>query len=397
MNVGDWVAIIVGAITVYYLRQGKTLSKEQNEIFREQNEIFAAQALGKPIPAAKVATNRWLIYRPVIAMLTIALLIWASLAYDSYDRHARSTQWRPWWIALLVDIGLVFAYSIYTHRNVLAFEKQRRLERSQLVADFVGAIDKLTPVIHWAYWRTKNINGLLVTEVLQRRLKDGLVLKATNAFLDVTPNTDPAIGENKHLLIDYSYGEKAHVTIRRWENTEFVLPVDPWLEQQLQQAEKEWSKPMPWTGVFKIQRMRADRVVTDPGITFTNKLRFNMTNITGKEIYVWMPLWESSRVPSLVDPTGSRFLLERSEGSWERKEFVQYIDHSVKPERVRNQEQCCVKLAPNFTFESYMGLDPNPQDSVEGLLKRYGTIGSILFPVKIDGKMYEIRVPASEV
>ena len=373
ISLGDWAAII-----------------EQNEIFREQNEIIAAQAAGKPTPPPRIALNRWLIYRPVIALLAIAVLVWVTLAYDAYDKHAPSSQWRPWWIALLVDIGLVFAYSVYTHRRVLAFEKQRRVERSQIVTSYLGEISKLTPVIHWAYWRTKNIKGLLVTEVLQRRLKDSLILKADNAFLEVTPQTDPAVGEYKHLQINYSYGTNAPVTIKRWENAEFVLPVDPWLEAQLQKAEKEWIKPIAGSEIFKVQRMQADPVAIDPSITFKNKLRMDITNITGKEIYVWMPLWESSLVPSQSDPTGSRLFLERTQGSWRSGQWVEYQDG-------KTLEHCCVKLREDGTFETWVGLLPHAQENVAGLLKRHGTIGTVLFPVKMEGKMYEIRVPAKEV
>jgi hypothetical protein len=399
VSTGDWVAIIVGLITVYHLRKANEYAREQNEIFREQNEIFRGQGFSNAIPSPRVAVNRWLVYRPVIALIAIALLVWVTLAYDAYDRHRAPTQWRPWWVALLVDIALVLAYSIYTHRRVMAFEKQRRVERSQIVASFLGEISKLTPVIHSAHWRTNNTQGLPVTEVLQRRLKDGLILRADNASLEVTPETDPAPGKFKHLDISYSYGTRAPVTITRWENTEFVLPEDPWLARELQKAHKEWTKPIAWTDVFKIQRMRANPVSTDPNIVFKNKLRFDLTNITGKEIYVWMPLWDSGLVPSQADPTGSRLLLERTEGSWQKGEWVQYKDRWTDPPKMKNLEGCCVKLRPNFTFESYIGLNPHALESVDGLLKRQGDkgIGTILFPVKIDGRIYEIKVPAREI
>jgi hypothetical protein len=156
-------------------------------------------------------------------------------------------------------------------------------------------------------------------------------------------------------------------------------------------------KPLAWNEVFKVQRMKADPVSTDPGITFKNKLRMDLTSVRDREIYVWMPLWESSLVPSQADPTGSRLMLERYLGSWIRGEWAQYEDESTTPPKTRNLEHCCVKLRPDTTFESYVGLRPHAQDSIEGLLKRHGTIGTILFPVKIDGKIYEVGVPAREV
>ncbi len=55
-----------------------------------------------------------------------------------------------------------------------------------------------------------------------------------------------------------------------------------------------------------------------------------------------------------------------------------------------------MKLNPDSTCDCYVGLMPPFDQNVDGLLKRHGTIGTVLFPVKIDGKMYEIRVSARE-
>jgi hypothetical protein len=148
-------------------------------------------------------------------------------------------------------------------------------------------------------------------------------------------------------------------------------------------------------GVLKVRTMKADPPATSKDITFKNKIRMNITNDTGKDIYIWVPLWESSLVQAQVDPPGSRFRMERSRGSWQRDEWVQEEDKD-KPGTYRNREHACVKLKPDSTCDCYVGLMPPSEQNVDGLLKRHGTIGTFLFPVKIDGKIYEIRVPARE-
>jgi hypothetical protein len=162
-------------------------------------------------------------------------------------------------------------------------------------------------------------------------------------------------------------------------------------------AVRENTSVIAWDKVFKVQRMKADPIATDPKITYQNKLRMNLTNISGELIYVWLPLWESSIVPSQNDPPGARMLLERSLGSWARQEWDQWKDKWVEPPVMRNIEYCCAKVQPGFSFECYLGLKPHATDSIAGLLARHSTIGTAAFPVKINGRIYEIRVPASEV
>jgi len=160
---------------------------------------------------------------------------------------------------------------------------------------------------------------------------------------------------------------------------------------------KEEAATFTWDKVFKVQRMKADPIATDPKITYQNKLRMNLTNISGDLIYVWLPLWESSVVPSQNDPPGARMLLERSLGSWARQEWDQWKDKWVEPPVMRNIEYCCAKVQPGFSFECYVGLKPHATDSIAGLLARHPIIGTAAFPVKMNGKMYEIRVPAGNV
>jgi len=217
------------------------------------------------------------------------------------------------------------------------------------------------------------------------------MLKVENSVLSVTPENDPAYGIGKRLSIEYSYGNEPRRKIERWEGTTFVLPVDPSLEERLSTALSRASEPpLSLDQVFKVERMKADPVSTDPNIVFKNKLRMDITNASGREIHLWIPLWESSLVPSQIDPQGSRLWVERSQGSWRAGQWIQHKDGS-------NIEYCCIKLREEATFETYVGLNPPAHESVEGLLGRHSTIGTILFPVKIDGKMYEISVPAKEV
>jgi hypothetical protein len=79
MSVNDWVGIVVGFATIYFLWQ-------QNKIFQRQNEIFAAQA-GNPLHVENSRKARLGRYWPMLAMASLALLTWSAVGYDVYDRH----------------------------------------------------------------------------------------------------------------------------------------------------------------------------------------------------------------------------------------------------------------------------------------------------------------------
>jgi hypothetical protein len=159
-------------------------------------------------------------------------------------------------------------------------------------------------------------------------------------------------------------------------------------------------RPLPpvWSSIFKIQSLRADYPSTSEEIHFKNKLQVNLQNVTGKVIYVWVPLWESSVVQSQDDPPGSRMFVERSKGSWSASlSQGQWVTQKKPDGTVTNCEFCYIRLKPDFTFNCYIGLAPPPSENVDGLLKRRGTIGTLIFPVRIDGAIHEVRVPATEV
>ncbi|MFZ0960996.1 MAG: hypothetical protein WAO35_08820 [Terriglobia bacterium] len=136
----------------------------------------------------------------------------------------------------------------------------------------------------------------------------------------------------------------------------------------------------PWN-VFTVQKVTADPPTSDPNITYKNKLRIVLTNASGKDIQVWTPLWESTEVHPQGYPLGSRFRLEGPKvGEW------------VKDENGKNKEYACLDLKINSTVDCYIGLIPPLGQSIERRLQTRTPIGTAIFPVKIDGKLYEVPI-----
>jgi hypothetical protein len=80
MSVSDWIGILVGIGTLYFLWA-------QNQIFKRQNAIFAQQAGVAAMPAERSISYVVKRYWPMLAMALLALLTWAGTAYVTYERH----------------------------------------------------------------------------------------------------------------------------------------------------------------------------------------------------------------------------------------------------------------------------------------------------------------------
>jgi len=172
---------------------------------------------------------------------------------------------------------------------------------------------------------------------------------------------DPHEGEDKFLTVTMSD------TVRQGSR----LSLD-WMNVA---KSREW----PWA-VFTVQKVTADAPSSDSKITYKNKLRMVLTNATGKNIYVWTPLWDSPEVLQDGVPLGARFRLEASHGQW------------VQDESGKAKEYECLDLRPNATVDCYIGLLPPSGQSIERRLQTRTPIGTATFPVKIEGKLYEVPI-----
>ena len=139
-------------------------------------------------------------------------------------------------------------------------------------------------------------------------------------------------------------------------------------------------KTWPWT-VFTIQNVSADLPATDPKITYKNKIRIVLTNSSGRDIEVWTPLWESVEVLSQTHPVGSRYRLKGPDGNWVKDEATG-----------KNKEYECLLLQSGATADCYIGPLPPSGKSIGERIRTNAPIGTALFPVKIEGKLYEVPI-----
>jgi len=430
-----------------------------------------------------------------VSTILLGLVFIASLNVTTRRKSFRAL---PWVLGSSYFVLLAYALLV-TPQTVDKILKFTTANQPWLVASLAGigglvigfAVKRpgpLLPVIHSARWGTKTIAGMNVADILRKRLRKTLLLKAENPFLGVTPETDPAYREYKRLLIEYSYGSTDIARIEVPEYKTFVLPEDPWLKEQLEafknrpattpilgvppnaedlirqwrkmisdiqstgasppaalaahpdypslrshlsdatkeaiegiqvpfgvdfhrtmppllinllevieRLAKTWSLPnalaslpdmiqeYPWP-VFKATVSADDPVPKENAlITFKNKIRFDIRNVTGKNVHTWTPVWKSDHVDyqavSPGDPPGSRFRLRGKDGSWisERQDD----DGKYKP-----IEYSCLELKPGALCDCYIGLDPRPEQSLQEMVRTGTYIGTAVFPLKIDGQLY---------
>lgn len=189
----------------------------------------------------------------------------------------------------------------------------------------------------------------------------------------------------------YSYGNTVPRTVSRNEHSILVLPEDSEIERltgdvkilgdALAQAR---TSPQPQsTGrryprqVFTIQRVKADPPSVDPNVYLKNKVRMILTNHLDRDVCVWTPLWQSHDVRPDGSPPGSRIQLEGAKG-WESDDW--------------GAEEICTTVPIGRTFACYIALLPTSGESIERRLQTRRGLGYALFPVKIDGILYEVSV-----
>jgi hypothetical protein len=367
MALTDWIQ--TGAL-IYFAWQ-------QNRIFKRQNEIFAAQS----DRTAMLKTQSWTIpfkrYWPTFAMLALAVLT----LFDIYDRHHPGLAWSQWlWLAgaaILVPIAVSYVWFLLAQKLTVPAAD---VPSSDTHRD-VKSPTKL--IIQSANYRAIRDGGeqFEVDELLRKMITgDTLVFGPieNHSFVidgrNLVP-TDPYSGERKRLKVRYSYGNKPVREIVRYEHDILVLPEDSEIERLTTEIEKTKLRQFPRL-VFTLQRVISEGPATSPTVFLKNKVRMILTNHLDRDVCVWTPLWDSSEVHAEGSPPGSTIQLAKS--GWEFDEW--------------EDEKTCVTVPIGRSFRCYIALHPTVGQSIAERIRTNAWLGTALFPVKIDGKLYEVPI-----
>ena len=287
-------------------------------------------------------------------------------------------------------------------------------------------------VIHWANYRAVDGGGeeFQVGDFLRQIISgDSLVFDIENHNFVIGDKNfvprDPLSGKEKRLQVNYSYAGSQPVTTERREHGRLLLPEDSkikWLMSEVERMKREAveqaerltkqseadlhrchqvsdqlraearaakeriekleaqqfdsDRRFP-RNVFTVQRVTADPPSISPGVFYKDKIRVILTNHLDRGVSVWAPMWQSLEV-QCQHPMGSRFRLEGLKG-WKADDWV--------PE-----EEESLSVPVGVTFSCWIGLLPPIGESIERRLQTHTSIGTAIFPVKIDGKLYEVPI-----
>jgi hypothetical protein len=249
-------------------------------------------------------------------------------------------------------------------------------------------------VIHWANYRAVEDGGDVyqVGEFLQQIISgDSLVFDIENHNFkiggkDFVPR-DPLSFKEKRLQVNYSYGGEGARTTERREHGRLLLPEDSkikWLMGEVDRLKAAQQGPakdfdqgrrFP-RNVFTVQRVTADPPSINPGVFYKDKIRVILTNHLDRTVFVWTPMWQSLEV-QCHQPLGSLLRLEGLKG-WKADDWV--------------PEEESLSVPVGVTFSCWIGLLPPIGESIERRLQTHTSIGTATFPVKIDGKLYEVPI-----
>lgn len=132
-----------------------------------------------------------------------------------------------------------------------------------------------------------------------------------------------------------------------------------------------------WQTVFTVQDIKLDLAV-DPNIIYKNKLIIVLTNQTGRDVQVWTPIWESKDV-FYQQPFASKLRKEKVGGGWKSGQW--------------QEEEQCTMLQSGQTVICWIGLNEPPGEGLKRRIEKQ-TTGTAIFPVKIDGKLYDAPIKA---
>jgi hypothetical protein len=138
--------------------------------------------------------------------------------------------------------------------------------------------------------------------------------------------------------------------------------------------------------VFTIQKLIAEPTVpaSNQEIKYRNKVRIVLSNTTGKSIQARTPLWESKDVVLQGPPMGSRFRIAGPRG-WS-------VGDRLKDDKGKPREFGCVELHAHDTVDCYIGFLPPSGESLERRVQKGSRLGQAIFPVKIEGALYEVPI-----
>ncbi len=316
-------------------------------------------------------------YRPILAVVALLLLT----AYEIHDRHVSGMPALvPWWhygpllLGVLAVIWLMVGGLPKTQTP--APTERPPKEPSKLV-------------IHSALYGAGGFKDVSLADQLNDARRDALVIPVDNNLVSGSP--DPAPNQAKRLEVKYSYGNAVPRTVSRNEHSILVLPEDSEIErltgdvktladalaqartpQQPQNTGRRYPRQ-----VFTIQRVKAEPPSVHPNVYLKNKVRMILTNHLDRDVCVWTPLWQSHDVRPDGSPPSSRMQLEGPKG-WQSDDW--------------GGEETCATVAIGRTFACYIALLPTSGESIERRVQAGRGLGYALFPVKIDGILYEVPV-----
>ncbi|MGD1072361.1 MAG: hypothetical protein ABSB15_19730 [Bryobacteraceae bacterium] len=188
----------------------------------------------------------------------------------------------------------------------------------------------------------------------------------------------PGVRVPKYVLeIMYTFGSAAERRIVRYEGDQLQLPEPS--EKHIEQV----SAPYPH-GAFTLVRADLD---TSQAIPHLERVSIILTNKTSWPIEVWTPVWRSTDVQLSVMPGYERPKLQLEafgppsshtpglrSGGWRNNKWGEQVQ--------------CLDVKPGETFLCWLGFAEPSGEGVQLRLNARNT-GIALFPVKINGELYE--------
>ena len=228
----------------------------------------------------------------------------------------------------------------------------------------------LGPTMPWQIWLSAFVIGVVLSFVGDKGPKLWHLL---TKHLGGSGHLSAVLAENAAQKKEITEKIESTAAEHDKQKKKEVAEVTAKLEEALKAAKREY-----WLTVFTVQEIKVDLAV-DPKIIYKNKLIIVLTNQTGREVHVWTPIWESKDVFA-QQPFASKLRKEQvSTGGWKSGQW--------------EDEEQCITLPAGQTVMCWIGLNEPPGDGLKERIKKQ-TTGTAIFPVKIDGKLYDAPIKA---
>lgn len=274
---------------------------------------------------------------------------------------------------IIVGLSFIFfgavAFVIHRHPGPLQARAKTQeipnwqsLQATDRIAAFHPRLDELGRRIEAAGYGAEGKIPSDVTAKIES-LKEGEEIPVNHD--ELCGGVDPARGRDKFLTVTLSD------TLRQGD---IYRSPRKWLNGGTELSEEGKWRTWPWP-VFTVQEIRPDLAPSDTSHDY-DKVRMVLTNATGKELAIWTPVWESAEVHARR-PFASEIQLPNGPLGW--KSDIWY-----------NGAQC-ITLPAGRTFMCWIGLLEPSGDGIKQRLKKE-TTGTAVFPVKIEGRLYEVPI-----